>query len=228
MYNIFMIKIKNDWDQVLEPEFKKEYFKELMEFLNEEYENHTIYPDKYDIFNGFKFTPYNKVRVVIFGQDPYHEEGQAHGLAFSVKKGVAVPPSLKNIYKELASDTDFVIPAHGYLEPWARQGVLMLNAVLTVRQGQANSHKGKGWETFTDNVIKKINEKEDPVVFILWGNNARAKKKFITNERHLVLEGVHPSPLSAYRGFFGSKVFSKTNEFLKERYGRGIDWTVEP
>ena len=217
-----MVKFDNDWDEVLKGEFDKPYYKKLHQFLKEEYSSRTIYPDMYDIFNALRYTPYNKVKVLILGQDPYHEPGQAHGLAFSVQKGVKVPPSLVNIYKGLHDDIGFKIPSHGYLKEWADQGVLLLNAVLTVRRGQANSHKGKGWEIFTDEVIKKLNEREEPVVFILWGANARSKKKYITNPNHHILESPHPSPLSAYRGFFGCKFFSKTNSLLKEP----IDWTI--
>ena len=217
-----MVKFDNDWDEVLKGEFDKPYYKKPHQFLKEEYSSRTIYPDMYDIFNALRYTPYNKVKVLILGQDPYHEPGQAHGLAFSVQKGVKVPPSLVNIYKELHDDIGFKIPSHGYLKEWADQGVLLLNAVLTVRRGQANSHKGKGWEIFTDEVIKKLNEREEPVVFILWGANARSKKKYITNPNHHILESPHPSPLSAYRGFFGCKFFSKTNSLLKEP----IDWTI--
>lgn len=217
-----MVKFDNDWDEVLKGEFDKPYYKKLHQFLKEEYSSRTIYPDMYDIFNALRYTPYNKVKVLILGQDPYHEPGQAHGLAFSVQKGIKVPPSLVNIYKELHDDIGFKIPSHGYLKEWAEQGVLLLNAVLTVRRGQANSHKGKGWEIFTDEVIKKLNEREETVVFILWGANARSKKKYITNPKHHILESPHPSPLSAYRGFFGGKFFSKTNSLLKEP----IDWTI--
>lgn len=219
-----MVNIGNDWDRVLDGEFEKEYYLNLREFLKKEYASRTIYPDMYDIFNALKMTPYKDVKAVIIGQDPYHEPGQAHGLAFSVKKGVRIPPSLVNIYKELHDDIGFEIPSHGYLEEWTKQGVLLLNAVLTVRRGDANSHKGKGWETFTDNVIKKLNEREEPIVFILWGANARSKKAFITNPNHHIIESVHPSPLSAHRGFFGGKYFSRTNEFLKEP----IDWIITP
>lgn len=219
-----MVNIGNDWDRVLDGEFEKEYYLNLREFLKKEYASRTIYPDMYDIFNALKMTPYKDVKAVIIGQDPYHEPGQAHGLAFSVKKGVRIPPSLVNIYKELHDDIGFEIPSHGYLEEWTKQGVLLLNVVLTVRRGDANSHKGKGWETFTDNVIKKLNEREEPIVFILWGANARSKKAFITNPNHHIIESVHPSPLSAHRGFFGGKYFSRTNEFLKEP----IDWIITP
>ena len=179
----------------------------------------------YDIFNALKFTPYSSVKAVILGQDPYHEPGQAHGLCFSVKKGVPKPPSLINIFKELESDTGIRPPSHGCLESWAKNGVLLLNAVLTVRRGAANSHKGKGWEIFTDNVIRYLNLRKEPIVFILWGRNARDKKSLITNPAHLILEGAHPSPLSAYNGFFGGRYFSKADEFMR-RSGKSIDWRI--
>jgi len=212
----------NDWDEVLKGEFEKEYYLNLREFLKREYSSRTIFPDMFDIFNALKFTPYSKVKAVILGQDPYHEPGQAHGLCFSVKRGVKVPPSLQNIYKELYDDTGIEIPQHGCLENWAKEGVLLLNTVLTVRAHMANSHKNKGWEIFTDRVIELLNERSEPMVFILWGANARAKKALITNAKHLVLEGAHPSPLSAYNGFFGGKYFSKTNDFLEEP----VNWEI--
>ena len=222
-----MVNIGNDWDEILSGEFDKEYYLSLRQFLKSEYKNQTIYPSMYDIFNALKYTAYKDVKAVIIGQDPYHGPGQAHGLCFSVQKGVAIPPSLMNIYKELNSDIGFSIPDHGYLKNWADQGVLMLNAVLTVRAGAANSHKGKGWETFTDTVIKHLNDKEDPVVFILWGANAKAKSTMITNPKHLVLTAPHPSPLSAYNGFFGCRHFSKTNEFLRKTGQKEIDWQLK-
>ncbi len=228
-----MVNIGNDWDKILEGEFEKDYYLKLRKFLISEYRNHEIYPDMYDIFNTLKLTPYSKVKVVIIGQDPYHEPEQAHGLSFSVKKGVDVPPSLKNIYKELAQDREafsagqnFKIPSHGYLIEWAKQGVIMLNAVLTVRRGAANYHKGKGWEQFTNRVIELLNQRSEPMVFILWGANARAKKELITSPQHLVLEGAHPSPLSAHTGFFGGKYFSKTNEFLKAQGQEPVNWQI--
>ena len=221
-----MVNIGNSWDEVLKGEFDKEYYLKLREFLKKEYSSRIIYPSMYDIFNSLKYTAYEDVKVVIIGQDPYHEEGQAHGLAFSVQKGVKVPPSLVNIYKELHDDLGFVIPSHGYLKEWTEQGVLLLNAVLTVRQGQANSHRNKGWEIFTDQVISKLNERQQPIVFILWGNNARAKKKLITNPNHKIIEGVHPSPLSAHRGFFGGKFFSRANDFLRQANMQPVDWTI--
>ncbi len=211
-----MVKLKNDWDNFFENECKKDYFKELFQFLKYEYENEIIYPLKDDLFNAFLLTEYNSVKAVIIGQDPYHGENQAHGLAFSVLKGEKIPPSLKNIYKELNRDLGIEIPSHGNLINWAKQGVLLMNAVLTVRAGQANSHKGKGWEIFTDNVIKYLNSREKPIVFLLWGADAQKKEKFITNKNHLVLKSVHPSPLSASRGFLGCGHFSKVVDFLQK------------
>lgn len=218
---------ENDWQELLEEEMEKEYYQKLREFLVEEYNNHTIYPDKYDIFNALHFTSYKDVKVVILGQDPYHGPNQSHGLAFSVEKGVRIPPSLRNIYKELKDDLGLFIPNNGYLEKWARQGVLLLNTSLTVRASQANSHKKIGWEIFTDKIISLLDQRKDPVVFILWGNNAKSKEKLITNHRHCIIKSVHPSPLSASRGFFGSKPFSKTNEFLKSIDREPIDWQIE-
>ena len=221
-----MIKLGGGWDEKLADIFNDENYLQIREFLKDEYSHHVIYPSMYDIFNAFKFTPYDKLKAVILGQDPYHEEGQAHGLSFSVNKGIKIPPSLVNIYKELYNDLG--IPPHedGYLKKWAEQGVLLLNTVLTVRQGLANSHKGKGWEWFTDSVIKVVNEKETPVVFILWGANARSKKSLIDTSKHYVIECAHPSPLSCYNGFFGSKPFSKTNNFLISRGIEPIDWDL--
>ena len=221
-----MVNIGNDWDELLKDEFKKEYYLKLRQFLKTEYSSRTIYPDMYDIFNALRATPREKVKAVIIGQDPYHEPGQAHGMCFSVKPGVPAPPSLVNIFKELASDVGFVPPQDGYLQKWAEQGVLLLNAVLTVRAHAANSHKGKGWEQFTDRVIELVNEKEEPVVFLLWGANAKAKKALVTNPRHLVLETAHPSPLSAYNGFFGCRHFSKANAFLEANNIKPIDWQL--
>lgn len=200
----------------MEGEFEKPYYQELRRFLINEYSTKTIYPDMYDIFNALKLTSYEKVKAVILGQDPYHEPGQAHGLCFSVKKGTRKPPSLVNIFKELQDDLGIPISDHGFLEGWAKEGVLLLNTVLTVQAHRANSHRGKGWETFTDRVITLLNQREEPIVFILWGANARSKKALITNPGHLILEAVHPSPLSAHNGFFGGKYFSRTNGFLKE------------
>ncbi|MBQ5805485.1 MAG: uracil-DNA glycosylase [Erysipelotrichaceae bacterium] len=218
--------IGNDWDEILGEEFDKPYYQELRSFLDGEYRNRTIYPLPQYIYTALRLTPYKDVKVVILGQDPYHEPGQAHGLAFSVNKGIEIPPSLVNIYKELQDDLACSIPNHGCLVEWAKQGVLLLNAVLTVQAHRANSHKGKGWEQLTDTIIQKVNEKEEPVVFILWGSNARSKKQFITNQKHLVLESVHPSPLSAYNGFFGSRPFSKTNRFFEENGIQPIDWQI--
>lgn len=219
--------LKNDWKDLLDDEFNKEYYQTLRNFLTTEYRTRTIYPDKYDIFNALHFTPYKDIKVVILGQDPYHGPGQAHGLSFSVNPGIKIPPSLLNIYKELNSDLGCYIPNNGYLKKWADQGVLLLNTSLTVRAGAANSHKNIGWEVFTDKIISLVNEKEDPVVFLLWGNNAIKKKNLITNKKHLILTSVHPSPLSASRGFFGSKPFSKINNFLISVNKKAIDWQIE-
>ena len=220
-----MVKFGNDWDDILAHEFCAPYYLELREKLKAEYAEHTVYPDMYDIFNAFRLTSYSAVNVVILGQDPYHGPGQAHGLAFSVQKGVAIPPSLKNIYKELNADVGFVPPTHGNLVEWAKQGVLLLNTGLTVREGQPNSHKGLGWQTFTDNVIKLLSLRERPMVFLLWGGNARAKAKLIDRTKHLVLESAHPSPLSCFNGFFGCKHFSRANEFLA-KMGKTVDWNI--
>ena len=219
-----MVQLGNDWDEILCEEFKKEYYLKIREFLKVEYKTRVIYPPMFDIFNALKFTSYQNTRVIILGQDPYHEEGQAHGLSFSVKRGVKIPPSLVNIYKELKSDLGVETPNHGDLSSWAKQGVLLLNATLTVRQGMANSHQNIGWSIFTDEVIKLLNESKNPIVFILWGGNARSKKKYITNKNHLIIESAHPSPLSAYNGFFGSRPFSRANEFLSSNRREIIDW----
>ena len=221
-----MAAISNDWLAPLSGEFRKPYYKKLYETVMSEYQTREIYPAPDDIFNAFAFTPLANVKVVIFGQDPYHEPGQAHGLCFSVKRPVEPPPSLKNIYKELESDVGFKIPDHGELTHWAEQGVLMLNTVLTVREGAANSHKGMGWEKFTDRVIAELDKKETPVVFLLWGANARNKAEIIKNPIHRKLITVHPSPLSAYGGFFGCKHFSKCNEILVSTGQRPIDWQI--
>ena len=219
-----MVNLGNDWDNVLSEEFKKDYYLKIREFLKREYSERRIFPSMYDIFNALKYTPYSKTKVVILGQDPYHEIGQAHGLSFSVKKGVKIPPSLVNIYKELNSDIGMPSPNHGELTSWAKQGVLLLNATLTVREGQANSHSDIGWSIFTDEVIKALDKNDSPIVFILWGANARSKKKYITNKNHLVIESAHPSPLSAYNGFFGSRPFSKANSFLSSHGIEPINW----
>lgn len=219
--------IGNDWDDILEKEFDKEYYQKLRIFLNQEYQNYTIYPKAKDLYNALRFTPYQDVKVVILGQDPYHEPDQAFGLAFAVKKGVKLPPSLKNIYKEMENDLGIKTPNHGDLTSLAKQGVLLLNTVLTVREHQANSHANKGWEILTDEIIKKLNEKNTPVVFILWGNNARSKKKFIDQKKHLIIESAHPSPLSAHNGFFGSRPFSRTNDFLIKSGMTPIDFNIK-
>ena len=209
-----MVNIGNDWDALLRDEFTKDYYLKLREFLKSEYRTRVIFPDMYDIFNALKATPYKDVKVVILGQDPYHEKGQAHGMCFSVKPGVPVPPSLQNIYKELHDETGMEIPSDGYLKGWADQGVLLLNTVLTVREHYANSHKGKGWEILTDRIISLLGERQQPMVFMLWGANARSKKALIRSDRHLIIESAHPSPLSAYNGFFGCRHFSQANRFL--------------
>ena len=218
---------KNTWNDILMDEFKKSYYKDLKEFLVSEYKNKEIYPDMNDIFNALHYTDYNKVKVVILGQDPYHGPNQAHGLSFSVKPGFKPPPSLKNIFKELHTDLGCYIPNNGYLKKWADEGVLLLNTVLTVQSGNANSHKGKGWNVFTDKIISALNERKDPIVFILWGNNAISKKTLITNKDHFILQSVHPSPLSATRGFFGSKPFSKANNFLVSIGKEPINWQID-
>ncbi|MGG7079596.1 uracil-DNA glycosylase [Clostridium sardiniense] len=219
--------LKNDWNDLLKDEFSKEYYKKIHNFLIKQYNTNTIYPDKYDIFNALHFTPYKDVKVIILGQDPYHGPNQAHGLSFSVKPGNRIPPSLVNIYKELHSDLGCYIPNNGYLKKWADQGVLLLNTTLTVEAGKANSHQRIGWSIFTDKIISLLNERKDPIVFILWGNNAIKKKDLITNPIHYIIQSVHPSPLSASRGFFGSKPFSKTNSFLESVNKSPIDWQIE-
>ena len=221
-----MVKLNNEWDTLLKEEFEKEYYLKLREFLKEEYSARKIYTHMNDIFNALKYTSYSDVKAVILGQDPYHGEGQAHGLCFSVLKGVTPPPSLKNIYKEIKSDLGIDQPSHGELTSWAKQGVLLLNATLTVREATPNSHKGKGWEIFTDKIISILNEREKPMVFILWGGNARAKKSLITNPNHKILEAAHPSPLSAYNGFFGCRHFSETNRFLAQNNIEPINWQL--
>lgn len=222
-----MVKLNNDWDGKIGQEFEKEYYLRLRRFLKEEYDSHTVFPDMYELFSALKVTPFSKVKVVILGQDPYHEPGQAHGMAFSVKPGVQIPPSLLNMYKELNTEFGYPIPKTGYLMKWAEQGVLLLNTVLTVRSGEANSHHGKGWENFTDEIIRQLNMRRDGVVFMLWGNNARRKKELITNPQHYVLEAAHPSPLSASRGFMGCGHFRKANEFLIANLKSPIDWQIE-
>lgn len=219
--------ITGEWLAALSPEFKKPYYAELFDFVKKEYNSTQVFPPADDIFNAFHLTPLDKVKVVIFGQDPYHNDGQAHGLCFSVKPDVAIPPSLVNIYQELHDDLGCEIPNNGYLVKWAEQGVLLLNTVLTVRAHQAFSHRNVGWEKFTDAAIKVLNEQDRPMVFILWGKPAQMKKSMLTNKKHLILEAPHPSPLSSYRGFFGSKPFSQTNAFLKENGIEPIDWQIE-
>ena len=223
-----MAMISNDWLSAINQEFKKPYYAQLYKFIREEYATRTVYPPADEIFSAFHFTPLSKVKVVILGQDPYHNEHQAHGLSFSVKPEVKdLPPSLINIYKELHDDLGCYIPNNGYLKKWADQGVLMLNTVLTVRAHQANSHQNKGWEQFTDAVIEAVNALDRPVVFILWGRPAQTKTAMLNNSKHLILKAPHPSPLSAYRGFFGSKPFSQTNAFLAQRGIEAIDWQIE-
>lgn len=217
---------KNDWNDLLASELAEPYYRELRQFLIGEYRSRVVYPDMYDIFNALHYTSYADTKVVILGQDPYHGEGQAHGLSFSVRPGVPAPPSLVNIFKELQTDLGCRVPNNGCLEPWARQGVLLLNTVLTVRGGQANSHRGQGWERFTDRIISLLNEREKPVAFILWGTPARKKKTMITNLQHGVFESPHPSPLSAYAGFFGSRPFSRVNDFLKRTGQEPVDWQL--
>ncbi len=219
--------IGNDWDNILQDEFHEEYFYNLLKFVQNEYKRTTVFPPKNEVFKAFRYTPYKDLKVVILGQDPYHGEGEAEGLSFSVKKGIRKPPSLNNIFKELHDDLGCSIPSDGSLVPWAKQGVLLLNAVLTVIKDHAASHKDIGWEKFTDYVISKINEKNEPVVFILWGSFARSKKKLITNPIHLIIESAHPSPLSAYNGFFGSNPFSKTNNYLIKNNLEPIDWQIK-
>lgn len=219
--------INNDWDLALSDEFKKDYFLEIMNFVNEEYDSKTVYPPYDEIFNAFKLTPLGNVKVVILGQDPYHEEGQAHGLAFSTPDGRPIPRSLKNIFKEINNEYSYPIPESGCLEKWAKQGVFLLNTVLTVVEGQANSHSKCGWQTFTDNVIEILNNQTQPIVFMLWGKQAEKKKELITNSNHLVLITSHPSPFSARRGFLGSNHFRLANEFLKENNIDEIDWELD-
>ncbi|WP_278933349.1 uracil-DNA glycosylase [Megamonas funiformis] len=216
----------NDWAEFLNPELKKPYYLELRKFLVDEYKTRQIFPDMYDIFNALHYTNYHDTKVVILGQDPYHGDGQAHGLSFSVKPGVKAPPSLVNIFKELKEDLGCEIPNNGCLKPWTQQGVLLLNTVLTVRAHQANSHRNMGWEKFTDRIIEILNEREKPIAFVLWGAPARKKKKMITNPKHFIVESAHPSPLSAFNGFFGSRPFSKVNAFLENVGEKPINWQI--
>ena len=222
-----MVHIGNDWDEVLREAFASDWYAALRRFLKKEYSRYTVYPDMHDIFNALKATAYSAVKVVLLGQDPYHNPGEAHGMCFSVKPGVRQPPSLQNIFKELNDDLGIPIPKTGYLKPWADQGVLLLNTILTVRRGEAYSHKGMGWERLTDLIIEKLNDRKDPVIFLLWGAPARQKKALITNPWHYVLEAPHPSPLSAYSGYFGCKHFSKANAILFSLGKAPIDWRIE-
>ena len=220
-------KFNNQWDELLEKEFEKSYYKDIWKYLDEEYKNNVVYPAIENLFSALDCTDYSYVKVVILGQDPYHGPDQSHGLAFSVKPGIRIPPSLRNIYKELNSDLGCKIPNNGYLEKWAHEGVLLLNTSFTVRGGEANSHSKIGWQVFTDNIIKLLNHRKDPIVFILWGNNAIKKQELITNPQHHIIKSVHPSPLSASRGFFGTKPFSRANEFLQNDGKEPIDWQIE-
>lgn len=221
-----MKRLSNDWSLLLAEEFKKPYYQQLRATLLEEYQSHVIYPEQHEIFNALSYTSFQDTKVIILGQDPYHGPGQAHGLSFSVKPGVKTPPSLQNIYKELHDDIGCEFPNHGYLVEWAKQGVLLLNAVLTVRSGQPNSHKALGWENFTAKIIEALNQREEPLVFILWGRFAQQKEQLITSTRHLIIKSPHPSPFSANIGFFGSKPFSRTNAFLREIGSKEIDWQI--
>lgn len=221
------LQLKNDWKEKLASEFNKPYFLSLLQFLKNEYEVNEVYPALEDIPNALNFTSFKDVKVVILGQDPYHGPNQAHGLSFSVKNGIPVPPSLRNIFKELETDLGHAVPNNGNLQKWAEQGVLLLNTVLTVRKGEANSHKGRGWEAFTDGIISRLNEREAPVIFVLWGNPSQKKKALIDENKHFILSSPHPSPLSAHRGFFGSKPFSRINELLSSLNQKEIDWEIE-
>lgn len=221
-----MVHLNNEWDSLLSNEFQREYYQKLRRILVSEYKTQTIYPPMNDIFNALKYTSYSDVKAVIIGQDPYHGEGQAHGLCFSVKKGVMPPPSLKNIFKEIQAELGISPPDHGELTKWAKSGVLLLNAALTVRAGQANSHKGIGWEILTDKVIELLNQRETPIVFFLWGSNAKQKGALITNPIHKILTSAHPSPLSAYNGFFGCGHFKACNDFLMQNHIEPIDWSL--
>ena len=221
-----MVNIGNSWDEILKEEFNKDYYLRLRSFLKEEYQTKTIYPSMYDIFNSLKYASFEDIKVVIIGQDPYHEPNQAHGLAFSVKEGVPFPASLNNIFKELYDDLGIARPINGNLSKWAKQGVLLLNSVLTVRAHQAGSHRGHGWEEFTTTIIKKLNERTKPIIFVLWGNDAKRKEEYITSPQHYILKAAHPSPLSAYNGFFGCHHFSKINEILRNNNEKEIDWRL--
>ncbi len=221
-----MVNIGNEWDELLSGEFQKDYYRQLRQFLISEYRSRKIFPPMNDIFNALRYTSYSDVKAVILGQDPYHGEGQAHGLCFSVKKGTPPPPSLQNIFKEINSELGIPIPNHGELTEWAKNGVLLMNTVLTVRESSPNSHRGQGWEIFTDRVIELLNRRETPIVFLLWGANARSKAKLITDPRHLILQCAHPSPLSAHNGFFGCGHFAKANEFLQKNGISPIDWRI--
>lgn len=221
-----MVHFDNDWQDLLQEEFTKDYYLRLRSFLKDEYKTKTIYPKMDDIYSAFRYTAYKDAKVVILGQDPYHGKGQANGLSFSVQKGIAIPPSLLNIYKELQTEYGIAMPPHGDLTDWTKQGVLLLNTCMTVREGMANSHKGMGWETFTDRVIALLNERETPMVFLLWGANAKSKAALITNPKHLILTAVHPSPLSAHGGFFGCGHFQKANAFLEQQHMTPIDWDI--
>ena len=222
-----MVNLNNDWDEILKDEFEKEYYQKLRKFLITEYKSETIYPKMENIFSALKLTSYKDCKVLILGQDPYHGPNQAHGLAFSVNIGIKTPPSLQNMYKELRDELGLYVPNNGYLVPWAEQGILLLNTALTVRAGAANSHSKVGWEIFTDSIIKYLNDREDPVVFVLWGGNARKKKAFINTDRHYILEAAHPSPLSAHNGFFGCGHFKKINEILSSLGKKEINWQIE-
>ena len=222
-----MVNLNNDWDEILKDEFEKEYYQKLRKFLMTEYKSETIYPKMENIFSALKLTSYKDCKVLILGQDPYHGPNQAHGLAFSVNIGIKTPPSLQNMYKELRDELGLYVPNNGYLVPWAEQGILLLNTALTVRAGAANSHSKVGWEIFTDSIIKYLNDREDPVIFVLWGGNARKKKAFINTDRHYILEAAHPSPLSAHNGFFGCGHFKKINEILSSLGKKEINWQIE-
>lgn len=221
-----MVQLGNQWDVILKDEFRKEYYLQLREFLKYEYSHYVVFPPMYDIFNALKYADYDQIKVVIIGQDPYHERGQAHGLCFSVQDGVPFPPSLQNIMKELQADVGASIPKSGNLTKWAKQGVLLLNTVLTVREHYANSHKNKGWENFTTSVIQRLNQRNKPIIFVLWGNDAKRKREYITNPNHIILTAAHPSPLSAYNGFFGCRHFSKINDILVKNGEEPIDWNL--